>query len=111
MINTFLAITIFVFLSISPVNAESTLEDSYQSYLSDWDSNIALAKKYLYEAEKSLKIDDPLGSCSNQLKASNYGIKATKSRIEAYKISGQMGLVPELEEGLDKWKKLGQFCS
>ena len=111
MINTFIAITLFVLLCISPVNAELTLEDSYESYLSDWDSYIALAKKYLYESEKSLKIDDPLGSCSNQLKASHYGIKATKSRIEAYKLSGQMDLVPELEEGLDKWKQLGKFCS
>ena len=100
-------ITIFLHLS-SPAFASPAEE--FKIYMQTWDDNIALASKYLKEAEKDFKQGDELQGCVNQRKASIYGIAGTESLIKAFKISGSTDDLSNIYAGLKKWKELRDFC-
>ena len=108
----YLAAFYFFFLSSFEYLVFSVdLPKKYDEYLGSWNENIALAKDYLREAERSLKNGDALDACFNQKKASNYGLIATKARIKAAQLQGELSLIPNLESGLKRWKAFGDFCS
>ena len=105
----FTLILIFCLLiNALPTSADSLKE--FDTLMNDWDEKINLASKYLDNAEKSLKNGDALQACSDQSKASQYGIEGTQSLIKAFKISGTTKDLSDLESGLEKWSELGDFC-
>ena len=104
-------ITIFIVLVISiPFSVNAGISDDYESYISQWDQNIYLAKKYMAESQKELEMGDALLSCINQRKASKLGIIATKSKIKAMQLIGNLDDIDNLEKGLQRWKIFGDFC-
>ena len=84
--------------------------NTYDQHISSWNENIQLAQKYLNNAELAIKNGDYLDSCFNQRKASEFGLIATKARIEAAEIKGENDLILNLQNGLKKWKAFGDFC-
>ena len=107
-------IALLICFSIIICNNKSAVAESlenYDSYMSKWDKNIALASEYLRKAEVSMKEGNPVEGCKNQKKASSYGIKATESLIKAFRISGTTDDLSVFESGLNKWKELGDFCN
>lgn len=105
----FLAIIFFFLSPLSPVYPENI--EGYSDLMKNWDDNIKLASEYLTKAELSLKNGDALQACSDQIKASKYGIEGTESLIKAFKISGTTDDLSNLESGLQKWKEIGRACS
>ena len=99
---------IFILFIAKPSFADSNI--SYEEYMDDWNKNISLAKKYLNDTQIALDQEDTLVACSSQRKASEYGIKATKSRIKADKLKGFLEEIPNLEDGLARWEAFGNFC-
>ena len=79
--------------------------------MKDWDEKINLASQFLDKAEQSLKNGDALQACSDQSKASEYGIAGTRSLIKAFEISGTTDDLSNLESGINKWKEIGEYCS
>ncbi len=92
------------------ISVPALAENNYDYYMQKWDENIGMAKNYLDKADHALEENDILLSCSNQRKASEYGIKAIESRIKAIEISGLDEEISRLEIGLEKWKAFGEFC-
>ena len=102
---------LFLFITFSNTQTlYSAPKADYELYIRDWEKNIALASQYLRDAENSMKNGDKLLGCSNQKKASLYGVKATESLIQAFIISGSMEDLSDLKSGLNKWRELGDFC-
>ena len=82
----------------------------YEKYMEEWNDKRELATKYLLEAEEDLKIGNKASSCEKQRKAGTYGIKATKSLMEAMKLNGSTYGLENIESGLRKWEELRDFC-
>ena len=81
-----------------------------QQYFSEWSYKSDLARKYLLEAEASFKEGDVVSACIYQKKASQYGIEATESLIQAFKENGSGEDISNITNGLNKWKELRDFC-
>tara|TARA_B100000700_G_scaffold323970_1_gene428986 strand:+ start:1026 stop:1355 length:330 start_codon:yes stop_codon:yes gene_type:complete len=103
-------IILFLFISTSQSLVAGETDKAYESYINSWQENIILARKMLTDAENSLSNGDMLASCTSQRKASIYGLEATRSRIKAFRVVGDNSQIELLEEGLKKWKALGDFC-
>ena len=110
MITHIFAALIYCSLAFQPIWSVLGLEQEYDNYMNTWTENIILARNFLDKAQESLNNGDPLESCFNQRKASEYGLIATQSRIKAEEIQGDLSLIPNLEEGLKKWKAFADFC-
>lgn len=102
-------IYLLLFIKIEPISAASINE--YDELMIDWDKNIAIAKGFIKEAEQSLIEGDVLSSCVSQKQASKFGIKATNSRLKAAEEIGDHDLFKRMQDGLNKWKALNDFCS
>ena len=89
----------------------SVFAEDFESYMHEWDKKRELATEYLLRAEKSLKEGDKSTGCFNQRKASQYGIEATESLIQAMKINGSTDGIANFQSGLNKWRELGDFCN
>ena len=85
-------------------------EDAFQGYMDVWNEKRGLASKYLLEAEVALKEGDVLTGCATQKIASQYGVEATESLIQAIKLKGTSQEVENLQSGLNKWKEIGDYC-
>ncbi len=86
------------------------LADDFETYINEWNKKSELATHYLLKAEKFLKEGNKSKGCSNQKKASEYGINATESLIKAIKINGSTDGLDVFESGLNKWRELRDFC-
>ncbi len=100
--------TLIALLISSNVIAETGLD--FNDYMEAWDTNIALATKYLKNAETEFKNGDALQGCVEQRKAAGYGISATESLIRAFQLSGSTDDLSGVRSGLAKWKELRDFC-
>ena len=109
MLNYILSFGFSILIAFQGLEGFSVVD--YDQYMHTWDENIVLAKEYLREAEKSLNNGDALDSCVNQRKASEYGLIATEARISAAEIKAENDIIPNLQDGLKKWKAFGDFCS
>ena len=105
-------ILIVFFLVVLLMNTQNmqAFANDFETYMREWNNKRELATQYLLDAEKALKEGDEATGCVNQRKASQYGIEATKSLIEAMKINGSTDGLDNIESGLNKWRELGDFC-
>ena len=101
-----LIVAISLFLSAISANAES----EFDMYLSDFYQKQEKASKILKEIEKDLKDGSRDRVCERQREAASYGIEATESLIEAFKINGSKTEMENLQAGLDKWRELRDYC-
>ena len=101
-----LIFTISLFISVIPVKAET----EFEIYLREFYFKQEQASKILKEIEKDLKNGSRERVCSRQREAANFGIEATESLIKAFKISGSMTQLDNLQAGLDKWRELRDYC-
>ena len=102
-----------VVLFISFINNKAAVADNQSQYsilMDEWNKNKDIASKLLLEAEGQFKDGDEISGCSTQRKASEYGIKATNSLIEAMKANQFYDGLENLEAGLNKWKELRDLC-
>ena len=90
--------------------SSSVFAGDFETYMKVWEQKRELATRYLLKAEKSLREGNKDNGCSNQRKASKYGIEATQSLIKAMKINGSEDGLDGLQSGLNKWRELGDFC-
>tara|TARA_Y100001968_G_scaffold166359_1_gene152416 strand:- start:128 stop:457 length:330 start_codon:yes stop_codon:yes gene_type:complete len=97
---------ILLFFSVIPVNAES----EFELYLNDFYQNQEKASRILKEIETDLKDGSRDRVCARQREAATYGIEATKSLIEAFKMNGTTTQMENLQAGLDKWRELRDYC-
>tara|TARA_B100000579_G_scaffold110599_1_gene88328 strand:- start:18 stop:260 length:243 start_codon:yes stop_codon:yes gene_type:complete len=79
-------------------------------YLSDFYQKQEKASKILKEIETDLKDGSRDTVCARQKEAASYGIKATESLIEAFKINGSKTEIKNLQSGLHKWRELRDYC-
>ena len=86
------------------------LED-YQHHLTSWQENSSLASQYLLKAEDFLKEGDTVGACNMQLKASSYGVQATKSLIKVFEIKKISNNINQARNTLNMWKQLANYCN
>ena len=98
---------IFFFLCCFPLQA---LED-YQHHLTSWQENSSLASKYLAKAEDYLKEGNTVKACNMQLKASSYGVEATKSLIKAFEIKKISSNINQARNTLNAWNNLANYCN
>ena len=99
-------LSIFLFLLITSVNAET----EFEMLLSDFYQKQEQATKILKEIETDLKGGSRDKVCARQREAANYGIEATESLIKAFKTSGSKTEIENLQEGLNRWKELKDYC-
>ncbi len=111
MIKQFFAISILLLTSFHAPELILGPNQTYDEYIEIWNENTTLAKSFMKESMKSLDNGDALDSCFNQRKASEYGYVATLARIEAAKLNEEEVLIPNLMNGLEKWKAFGDSCS
>ena len=97
----------FVFC-ISPMQVNS--ETEFDMYLNDFYQKQEKASKILKEIETDLKDGNKNTACARQKEAANFGIQATESLIKAFKLNGTMTQLDYLQEGLDKWRELRDYC-
>ncbi len=95
-----------LFSSFISVNAES----EFEMYLIDFYQKQEKASKILKEIETDLKSGSRDKVCARQREAASYGIEATESLIEAFKINGSKTEMENLQAGLDKWRELRDYC-
>ena len=100
-----------ILVLINPRQSLAQENKQFDIYMNQWDQKRELASQYLIEAEKSFKEGDELSACSNQQKASEFGIEATQALIKAMKINGSNNGIENLQAGLDKWRELGKYCT
>ena len=109
MLNNLFSFVFLILITFQGSEVASVVD--YEQYIHVWEDNIMQAKEYLREAENSLNNGDALDSCVNQRKASEYGLIATKARISAAEIRNEKDIIPNLEDGLKRWKAFADFCS
>ena len=97
---------VYLFISVLSVNAES----EFEMYLSDFYQKQEKASKILREVEAELKEGSRDRVCARQKEAASYGIEATESLIKAFKTSGSKTEIENLQEGLNRWKELKDYC-
>ena len=106
-----LFILVICFICIVPHDqALASPQDSFSQQIEAWNEKRALASEYLFKAEKEFKEGDVLSGRAMQMKASEYGIEATNSLIEAMKTNNSLDGMENLETGLKKWTELGNMC-
>ena len=101
-----LIVSIFLFFSLRPAEAET----EFEMYLSDFYQKQDSASKILKEIEIDLKDGSRDSVCARQREAARYGIEATESLIKAFEINGSKNEIENLQAGLDKWKELRDYC-
>ena len=101
-----LIVTIFLFLLLKPVKAET----EFEMYLSDFYQKQDRASRILKGIETDLKDGSRENVCARQREAAIYGIEATDSLIKALKINGSKTEIESLQAGLNKWKELRDYC-
>ncbi len=106
--NLILCITIVIFLSSEAAIASN--DEDFKIYMDNWNQKIKLASEFLDKAETELKNGDAIQGCINQKKAARLGIEATESLINAFKVNGSQNDIENIENGLQKWKELRDFC-
>ncbi len=108
--NYLLTLILSLLIFLISDSALAVPETDFELNLKNWNKNIALASKYLEDAEKDLKDGDPVQSCIKQRKAANYGIEATESLIKVFEENGSKEDINNIKSGLNKWKELRDFC-
>ena len=101
-----LIVTIFLFLLLKPVKAET----EFEMYLSDFYQKQDRASRILKGIETDLKDGSRENVCARQREAAIYGIEATNSLIKALKINGSKTEIESLQAGLNKWRELRDYC-
>ena len=101
-----LIVTIFLFLLLKPVKAET----EFEMYLSDFYQKQDRASRILKGIETDLKDGSRENVCARQREAAIYGIEATDSLIKALKINGSKTEIESLQAGLNKWRELRDYC-
>ena len=101
-----LIIVPLLFFSFISANAES----EFDLYLSDFYQKQERASQMLKEIEMDLKDGSRDKDCARQREAASYGIEATESLIEAFKINGSKTEIDNLKAGLEKWRELRDYC-
>ena len=96
----------FFFITPLPILAET----EFEMYLNDFYQKQAKASKILKSIETDLKNGTRDRVCARQRKAASYGIEATESLIQAFKINGSNSQIENLQAGLDKWRELRDYC-
>ena len=83
----------------------------FEIQISNWNKKIALASKYLKQAESALKEGDKYIGCINQKKAGKLGVEASESLIKAFELKrASKSELQNFKAGLNKWKELRDFC-
>ena len=101
-----LIISISLFVLSVPVNANT----EFDKYMNDFYKKQEMATNLLKEIETDLKGGSRERICARQKKAATYGIEGTQSLIKAFKISGTMTEMNNIQAGLDKWRELRDYC-
>tara|TARA_Y100001968_G_scaffold318662_1_gene349178 strand:+ start:1698 stop:2027 length:330 start_codon:yes stop_codon:yes gene_type:complete len=96
------------FLFISPITVKG--ETKFEMYLSEFYQKQELASQILKEIETDLKNGSRDRVCARQREAAIYGIEATESLIEAFRLKGSKTEIENLQGGLDKWRELRDYC-
>ena len=97
---------VLLFSIVISVNAET----EFEMYLGDFYQKQEKASKILKEIETDLKDGSRDRVCARQREAANYGIEATESLINAFKINGSKTEIQNFQAGLDKWRELRDYC-
>ena len=107
----FIFLIIICIFSTAAPNGIALEINEFEMNMDVWNNKAALASKYLQKAEEALKKGDKIQGCSDQKKAGGYGIEATEALIKAFEINGNaQSEVSNLNNGLNKWRELRDFC-
>ena len=103
-----LLFSLLIIFSSNSAFADS--KEDLHRHIQDWNEKKELASFLLQKSQNELEAGDELSACATQKEASQYGIQATQSLMQAMQISDSKESLENLEAGLNKWRELADFC-
>ncbi len=96
----------YLLISCFPAQAET----QFETHMNTFYTKQEIASKLLKDIEKDLKDGSIERLCARQRKASNYGIEATESLIQAFEVNGTPYNSDDMKAVLNKWRDLKRNC-